>query len=288
MKRILITGKKSYIGSTFEKWLKQFNDEYQVDSISLRDGTWLEKDFNTYDSVIHLAAIVHRKKVDEQEYYRVNKDLAVEVAKKAKKAGVKQFIFFSTMSVFGMDIGIIGEHTKPKPKSSYGKSKLAAEKKIISLADKNFLVAIVRPPMIYGPNAVGNYARISKLAKITPFFPKIDNLRSMLYIDNLHAFLKIIIDNKLSGTFHPQNCELINTSKLVEKIGNVSNHKVFLINGFEHLLKLSLKKVSILKKVFGTLYYDDSAIGFPMSEYEGILLDYQTKNFEESILESER
>ncbi|MDN6724070.1 MAG: NAD-dependent epimerase/dehydratase family protein, partial [Tetragenococcus halophilus] len=180
MKRILITGKNSYIGKSFEKWASQLNKVYQIDSISLRDGKWREYDFTPYNVVIHVAAIVHKKNVREQLYYEINRDLAYEVANTAKKAGVEQFIFFSTMSVFGLDSGVIDSKTKLEPKTVYGKSKLEAEKEIIKLKDRQFLVAVVRPPMIYGPKAVGNYAKLSKLAKKTPIFPKVNNQRSML------------------------------------------------------------------------------------------------------------
>ncbi|MGB4351276.1 MAG: NAD-dependent epimerase/dehydratase family protein, partial [Tissierellaceae bacterium] len=217
MKSILITGKNSYIGSRFEEWLAKYPDKYKVDAISLRDESWKEKDFSEYDVIYHVAGIAHRKETKENRelYYAVNRDLAYEVAKKSKQDGIKQFIFLSTMSVYGLESGVIDEYTPLKPKSNYGKSKLQAEELIKPLEDDSFKIAILRPPMVYGKGCKGNYPRLAKLAKITPIFPDIDNKRSMIYIDNLSEFVRLLIDDYSSGLFLPQNSEYVKTSEMV-------------------------------------------------------------------------
>src|SRR5699024_3355509 len=103
MKKILITGVNSYVGNSLEKRLEKDSEKYQVDKVSLRDSSWKEKDFSTYNSIVHVAGIAHRKETKENEhlYYQVNRDLAFRVAKKAKDNGVKHFIFLSSMSVYG-------------------------------------------------------------------------------------------------------------------------------------------------------------------------------------------
>ena len=113
MKKILITGANSYIGVSFENYMKQWADEYSVDTVDMIDGTWREKDFGGYDAVFQVAGIAHKKETKEnfELYYKVNRDLAIETAKKAKKDGVKQFIFLSSMSVYGMDTGVITNET---------------------------------------------------------------------------------------------------------------------------------------------------------------------------------
>ena len=100
MKRILITGKNSYVGNSFEKWLSRYPDDYVIEKISLRDESWKEHDFSKYDVVYHVAAIVHKKEKPDMKslYFKINRDLTVELAKKAKNSGVKQFIFLSTMA----------------------------------------------------------------------------------------------------------------------------------------------------------------------------------------------
>lgn len=288
MKRILITGKNSYIGQTFINWVKSNNVDYKIDTIDLKGLDWKKHDFSIYDCLIHLAAIVHKKSQEDDIYYRINRDLAVETAQKAKNEGVKQFIFFSTMSVFGVNQGVINKETKLLPKISYGKSKLEAEKGIRKLGDEQFIVSILRPPMIYGPNASGNYTRLSKLAKKINIFPKVNNQRSMLFVYNLHQFLKITIDNQFSGTFHPKNSIDINTSRLVIEISKCNNKKIHLVNIGSIFVNLLIKNITIFTKVFGTLVYDNNILGAPSSTYKGIKLNYNNYSFEESIAISER
>ena len=83
MKRILITGANSYIGTSFEKWVAQWPEDYQVETVGTRNGEWKELDFSPYDVVFHVAGIAHQDaKADQEElYYKVNRDLTIEVAK---------------------------------------------------------------------------------------------------------------------------------------------------------------------------------------------------------------
>ncbi len=256
MKRILITGKNSYIGTSFEKWLAKYPDKYKVESISLRDRTWKEKDFSKYDVVFHVAGIVHRKESNENRdlYFQVNRDLAYEIAKKSKKDRVKQFVFLSTMSVYGLETGIITKNTPLKPNNAYGKSKLEAEDLIKSLNDESFKVAIIRPPMVYGKGCKGNYSRLAKLAIKTPIFPDIDNERSMIYIDNLSEFVRLLIENYNNGLFLPQNKDYVNTSEMVRLIAEIHGKKIIMTKLFNPILKLL--NISIVNKVFGNLVYD--------------------------------
>ncbi|HFD3572761.1 TPA: NAD-dependent epimerase/dehydratase family protein [Enterococcus faecium] len=288
MKKILITGANSYIGTSFKKWMTQFQDEYQIDTLSVRGDAWREHDFSGYDTMIHLAAIVHKKDVFPEIYYHINRDLAIELAEKAKQEHVKQFIFFSTMAVYGLEEGVISSKTVPSPITDYGRSKLEAEKSIVKLNTPEFKVLIIRPPMIYGPNAKGNYSKLSKLAQRISFFPKVDNKRSMLYIDNLNAFIKLVIDYNLAGTFHPQNEKLVNTSEMVAEIGRVHKRRIYLVSGFNSMLTMLGKNIGILKKIFGNLSYDETVVGYPGSIYDTVRLEYQEKDFVRSIEESEK
>src|SRR5690625_3161989 len=167
MKHILITGVNSYVGNSLADWLAKWPQKYHVEKISLRDTLWKERDFSSYDVVVHVAGIAHVSTDPKMEetYYRVNRDLTIEVAKKAKTDGVKQFIFLSSIIVYGdrpSKNGVIDENTIPKPSNFYGKSKLEAEKGIQPLNDPTFKVVNIRPPMIYGKNSKGNYPRLAK------------------------------------------------------------------------------------------------------------------------------
>src|SRR5699024_10788005 len=159
MKKVLITGVNSYVGNSLETWLQQYPEEYKVDKISVRHDDWKEKDFSQYDSIVHVAGIAHQKETKKNRdlYYRINRDLAIDLANKSKKDGVKHFVFLSTMSVYGIEEGVITEDTPLIPKTHYGISKKEAEESIASLEDENFKVAILRPPMIYGKGCPGNY-----------------------------------------------------------------------------------------------------------------------------------
>ena len=174
MKKILITGANSYIGVSFETYLKEnYPDEYSVDTVDMIDGTWREKDFSGYDTVFHVAGIAHQKETSENEslYYKVNRDLAVETAEKAKREGVKHFLFLSSMSVYGVETGVITKDTLPCPKSNYGKSKWQAEEKLGEMQSENFCVSLLRPPMVYGKDCKGNFQTVVKIVKKFPIFP---------------------------------------------------------------------------------------------------------------------
>ncbi|WP_202079446.1 NAD-dependent epimerase/dehydratase family protein [Caldalkalibacillus salinus] len=256
MKRILITGKNSYVGTSLKDWLNKYPDRYSVDTISLRDDTWKKKDLSGYDGVFHVAGIAHIKETKENAdlYYKVNRDLAYEVAQKARVDGVKQFIFLSSMSVYGIEIGIIDKDTPAKPISNYGKSKLEAEELIKSLEGTGFKVAIIRPPMIYGKGCKGNYPRLANLALKVPFFPSIENKRSMIYIDNLCEFIRLLIDEASNGIFFPQNNEYVCTSEMVRLIAEIHGKEIRMIKLFNPILRLS--RSSTINKVFGDLVYD--------------------------------
>lgn len=152
MKKILIAGAGSYIGVSFKNYMNQYKNDYIVDTLDLKSKSWRKKNFSDYDVIFHVAGIAHIKETKENTelYYKVNKDLTIEVAKKAKKDKVKQFIFLSSMSVYGLEVGTITSETLPNPNTNYGKSKLMAEEALNKLSDDSFKVVILRPPMVYG------------------------------------------------------------------------------------------------------------------------------------------
>ena len=288
MKRILITGSGSYIGTTFESYIKQF-DSYSVDTVDMIDGSWREKDFSGYDAVFHVAGLAHSdvgNVADEvkAKYYAVNTNLTIETATKAKADGVKQFIFMSSAIVYGDSAGIgkdklITKDTPVNPANFYGDSKVQAEKGILPLSDENFKVVILRPPMIYGPNSKGNYPILSKFAKKLPLFPYVKNQRSMLYVENLCEFVRLMVENDESGIFWPQNREYSNTSEMVKLIAESYGKKIVLVKGFGWALKILSKVTGLVNKAFGNMSYDMS-----MSEYKE---DYRKYSLLESIKETE-
>lgn len=266
MKRVLIVGKNSHVGSSVKKYLEKWPKKYQIDSISVRGDDWKERDFSKYNVVFYAAGIAHINSKKEMEkkkelYYQVNTDLAEEVAKKAKDSGVGQFIYMSSMSIYGdsAPVGkerVINKNTKPAPTTIYGDSKLKAEKKLNKLDDKNFKIVLLRPPMIYGANCKGNYQSLRKLALKLPVFPKVYNSRSMIFIDNFSDFVKQIIDDDKKGVFYPTNNEQISTCDIVRQIAKCHNKKIVSVPGLKWAMKLMSHFTSIVNKAFGNMVYD--------------------------------
>lgn len=290
MKKILITGANSYIGTSFEKYINDnYANQYQVDTIDMIDGSWREKSFKEYDVVYHVAGIAHsdsgKISPEKEKLYRsVNTDLTIETAKKAKADGVKQFIFMSSAIVYGesSEIGkkkLITKDTVPGPANCYGDSKLQAELGILPLQDNKFKVCVLRPPMIYGKNSKGNFPQLEKYAKKLKFFPYVKNERSMLYVGNLVEFVRLMIENEEQGIFWPQNAEYSNTSELVKMICLANKRKIILVKGFAWLLRLFGLFTNKISKAFGNLTYEQS-----LSEYK---IEYRIYSLEKSIEEIE-
>jgi UDP-glucose 4-epimerase len=261
--KVLITGENSYLGQSFYKWAKTNKSPLNLEFISLKGSEWKKTNFSVYDSVIHLAALVHQNesKVSYEEYKRINVDLTNSLADLVIKAKVKQFIFLSTMAVFG-NASRIREKTIMNPITKYGKTKLEAEEELLKLFKNQFTkLAIVRPPMIYGQNAKGNPALFEKVAKALPFFIDNYNKRSFLFIDNFSIFLNQLIDNSSSGIFHPSDPFKSSTFELMAIYRKAHNKNLFKIPFLGHILNVLLW-IPFIKKVFGNLYYDFKADQF--------------------------
>ena len=258
MKSVLITGANSYIGTNVERWLLKEPEKYHVETLDMKDPNWVNFDFSKFDVVFHVAGIAHStpKKSEKDLYYRVNTQLTIDTANIAKKAGVKQFIFMSSMIVYSSKERVITKDTKPNPDNFYGDSKLQAEIGLNKLSDKTFKIVVLRPPMIYGPNSKGNFPRLMSFARKSFIFPNFKNKRSMLYIDNLSNSIKYLIDSEVEGLFFPQNSEYMCTSEIVRETAKYLKKKIWftrLFNPFIHLLR---NRLTIINKVFSDSYYD--------------------------------
>lgn len=279
MKKILITGKSSYIANHLKNFLS--NDHYSINLMSVHDDNWKSTSFKQYNIFIHTAALVHdsTKNATSEQFNQVNYQLTLALAKKAKQEGVKHFIFLSTMSVYGLNTGHITATTPLNPITPYGQSKAKAEGALKTLSSDEFIVTIIRPPMVYGANCKGNFKSLYKIANIAPIFPKVNNKRSAIFIDNLSAFIKNVIDNKIEGTLFPQNSEYLNTSEAVSLLAQAYSNKVYIskLAGFGiNLLKFS----PIIQKAFGSLTYDPNLPGGPND------LEYNIVSFKDSIKQS--
>ena len=289
MIKVLITGTGSYVGESVRKYILSTSSDFEIDAVDTMGDNWKKADYSQYDVVYHVAGIAHADvgQVSEEEkkqYYRVNTDLAVETAEKAKKEGVQQFLFMSSMIVYsGCREKKITKNTIPKPLNFYGDSKWQADQKIQALADERFKVVVLRPPMIYGKGSKGNYPQLAKLAGKLPLFPIVHNQRSMLYIENLAQFVKRMIDNEETGVFFPQNEQYINTSDLVQTIAVVKGHRLVMVPATGWIIRL-MKKIpgkigTLTGKAFGDSVYD-----MQMSECKE---EYRVCDWKESVRRTE-
>lgn len=289
MKKVLITGAGSYIGTAFENWVKENRADIRTETVDLKRDSWRQKKFGGYDAVFHVAGIAHAdvgKVTEEQKrlYYQVNAELAAECAQKAKLEGVKQFIFMSSMIVYGESAGlgrqkIITKDTPLAPANFYGDSKRKAEEALRRMDEDSFRVVILRPPMIYGKGSRGNYPTLARLARKLPVFPREENRRSMLYIGNLCRFVELMIQNEERGVFFPQNAEYVCTTDLASAIAAEHGKNLRLTRLFHPALillrKLGGKPGRMVDKAFGSMVYEEK-----MSEYKE---EYRVYGFRESI-----
>ena len=306
MKTVLITGANSYIGTSFEAYVKEhYSTELEVHTIDMIDGSWRSTPFTTidestgeqvlYDIIFHVAGLAHADvghvdQATKDKYYKINTDLAVETCQKAKDEGVGQFVFMSSMIVYGNQEHI-DKTTRPHPSNFYGDSKWKADKGVRRLAstgengEREFVVTVLRPPMIYGRGSKGNYPMLSKIGRRVPAFPDYQNKRSMLYIENLCEFLCQVMMKGSGGVFFPQNAEYSSTSEIVREISKVHSHRLIitrLLNPAVGLAKvIPVRKIRDLsQKAFGDSWYDKD-----MSTYD---FDYQKVSLRDSIQRTER
>jgi len=294
MKRVLLTGVNSYIGTNLRRYLQEYNrkqgeEYYIVKSISQREMTWEQESFTGYDAIVDVTGLAHVDvdKLSEevkQSYYDINWRLAVKTALKARNEGVKQFIYLSSSLVYGDSAGPgrekhITRETQPAPTSIYGDSKWQAEQELSTLEGEGFKVAVLRLPFVYGTGCKGNYRQLAELAGKTPVFPSVTNSRSMIYIENLNEFLRLVIEEGQGGIFFPQNEQYSSTAELVQIIGREKGKRIRLCGVLNPLVWLGAhfpgKIGRLTNKAFGSLTYDKELSKKPAG--------YQCYGLQESI-----
>lgn len=259
MKRVLITGKTSYIATNLKAWLEKEPDKFEVDLISVRGEDWKSMDFSKYDVVVHAAGIVHRKS-NKNEFFKINSDLTFSIAEKARANRVKQFIFLSTMAVYGEN-GYLNKDcelnysTIPNPKTNYAKSKFDGEKRLVPLANSNFKVTILRVPMVYGSNCPGNYAKMKRLVKYVNLYPELYNKRSMISISNLNLKFQEYIEYEITGIVLPQDNYYHSTMQILKELGDQLNKKIYFSKLLGYVFLIIFRNLNVIKKMFGNLTY---------------------------------
>jgi UDP-glucose 4-epimerase len=260
-RKILVTGSSGFVGTNFIR----MSPEYDIFEVDLIKKKVTEVDFKGVVAVLHLAALVHQRKgASDEEYIKINCDLAFEMAKKSKSEGVKHFILMSTAKVYG-ESTLPGEswneYSPCNPADAYGRSKLAAEKKVQRLGDEDFKITIIRSPLVYGSGVKANMFNLIKLTDRFPILPfgGINNKRSMVYIGNLVALLKKTIDKQAVGIFIAGNLYPISTTQLVQQISTSLAKKSILITLPVFLLKfLKFLFPALINRLTGSLLIDST------------------------------
>ncbi len=289
MTKVLITGANSFVGTNFRKF-SQYTD---IEEVSLFNTKPEDIEFSKYDVVLHLAAIVHKsKKITEAEYFRVNKDLCLRVAEHAKKRGIRQFIFLSTLKVYGEfenSYVLRNENSECFPDDAYGRSKYSAEIGLKKLEDENFIISIIRTPLVYGEGVKANMINLVKLVDLFPILPfgKIGNRRNFTYTENLVGYIDRIIEMGVSGTFITMDDKAHSTTELIYYISKSLGKKVRLFKLPQMFLRLGYLFVPYkLDRLFGSLVFDNSKTrkvldyNPPVSTEEGIkrMISYYLEN----------
>jgi nucleoside-diphosphate-sugar epimerase len=210
--KILITGSNGFIGSTLTKKLKEeyevishgrsggnitnMNDFFEVDIDS--QANWQEC-LSGVNTILHLAAVAHNNSNDPDLINEVNVNGTINLAQQAVKSGVQRFIFISSIGVLGNSTSEpFDERSTVSAHSDYAASKLQAEEALLKIAQETDLeVVIIRPVLVYGAGAPGNFGKLVKLVKKMPFLPfaLCSNKRSFISVDNLVDFISTCIEH---------------------------------------------------------------------------------------------
>ena len=256
---LILTGSTGFIGSYFKK---NYAEKYTLNTFSFLNDDSDSLNLENTNTIIHLSALVHQMGgASKEEYERVNIEQTLRLATKAKQNGVKHFIFMSTVKVYGEETNIAyTESTHCSPEDDYGKSKYKAEQELLKLKDDDFVVSIIRTPIVYGYGVKANIKNLIELVRKVSVLPfaNIKNRRSMVYVGNLCHLIDEIVIQKKTGVFLASDDESLSTTRLIQLIATGLEKKVYLIKIplFESLLKLV--KPSFHKRLYESLEVDNS------------------------------
>lgn len=278
MRKIIVTGKNGGLSVAVAEYLRK--NGFETENLGLRGEEWKNCDFSKIDAIVHLAGLVPKDGVKSDEYYNVNFKLTEKLAEKAKAEGVKQFVYISTMAVYGIEPslkrgeGVVYAQTECAPVSDYGKSKLLAEKALEKLKDDRFKVATIRVPSIYGVGKTEYLKQYGYSFGRLKFIPKAftDKYKSIISVDNLSRLVYLLVANESDGVFCPDDGKIsaFDICRLV-----MPEKKPSAILGL--IVKL-LSKSRRVTDYYGAVCYDESLTDV----FNG---DYRVRDYETSIKE---
>ena len=250
---------------------KQASDAAMVGNIDAATK-WLSL-LQDVDSVIHLAArvhVIHDSSSDPlAEFRSVNTEDTLNLARQAATAGVRRFIFLSTIGVNGNSTlhgKVFVPTDAPSPHDPYCVSKLEAEVGLRDIAKKTGMeVVIIRPPLVYGTNAPGNFGKLTRVvAKGLPLpLGSINNQRSLVGIDNLVDFIVTCLEHpaEANETFLVSDGEDLSTPDLIRRMARAMNRPAHLFSVPPGLLAITaalLGKSDLVRRLCGSLQVDIS------------------------------
>ena len=172
------------------------------------------------DALVHLAAIAHSDAADYSEVIAVNRDLPIEIARCARESGYRHFVFLSSAMVWGSSYDSVHMGTVEKPDTAYGHAKLEAEHALLATSSPDWIVSIIRPPLLYGAGVKGNLAKLLRAVHRWPICPLgvATNRRSLANVENLSEFIVYLIQRGLSGQYAFQDEDPVSTFEVLKRM----------------------------------------------------------------------
>lgn len=232
--KITITGISGFVGQNLSTYLE--NRDCNIHGLSLRLSKWNNNFVSNVDAIIHLAGKAHDTSNTsfDTEYFKVNRDLTIKLYEEFLHSDVKDFFYFSSVKAAADIVETsLTEDVEAKPQTPYGKSKLEAEKYILSKQiPSGKRVFIIRPCMIHGPGNKGNLNLLYNVVEKGVPWPlaSFENQRSFLSIDNLSYLIYEMLKNSnlQSGVYNFADDDAVSTNDLVRIIGSVLHKEVSL------------------------------------------------------------
>lgn len=219
--KITITGASGFVGQNLQRYLT--DKRYEVKKLSLRDANWQNRIEQDVAAIVHLAGKAHdtANTSADEEYFKVNRDLTIELFNLFLQSNTKDFFYFSSVKAVADTVeGVLTEDEPANPYTPYGKSKLEAEEYLLAQQlPEGKRLFIIRPCMIHGPGNKGNLNLLYKVVEKGIPWPlaAFHNQRSFLSIDNLSYLMEqMLIDTNLpSGVYNFADDDVLSTNELV-------------------------------------------------------------------------
>lgn len=278
--KILMTGSTGFIGRNLaslgiiHRHIVRSDDKHDYQSFFTIDSLGIDTDwegaFDGIDVVIHLAGLAHSSKFSDHDYESVNVAGALRLAREASEQGARRFVFVSSIGVNGTCTSEkrFSVNSLANPHNEYAKSKYKAELGLKKIAEETGLeVVIVRPTLVYGPEAPGNFGILTKLVAKLPFLPfgLANNKRDFIAVQNLVDLLVncALHPDAAGHTFLASDGETVSIKEFTNAIAYGLGKKVVQLPVPVSVMRLVGKltgKSAMIEQLYGNLEVDSSNI----------------------------